>query len=64
MEIVENLPTSMDHELSDVWHSYIGQRLFWETVLVVEFIGRPLVVQDRNIYPSLDKATIILESES
>ena len=48
----------MDRELSDIWRSYIGQRLFWETGLVVGFIGRPLVIQDRNIHPSLDKVAI------
>ena len=52
------LPTSVDRELSDIWRSYIGQRLFWETGLRVGFIGRPLVVQDRNIHTSLDKAAI------
>ena len=52
------LPTSINRELSDVWQSYVGQRLFWETGLVTGFIGRPLVVQDRNIHPMLDKAAI------
>ena len=52
------LPTSLDKELSDIWRSYIGQRLFWETGLRVGFIGRPLVVQDRNIHISLNKAAI------
>ena len=52
------LPTSMDLELSDVWRSYIGQRLFWETDLRVGFIGRPLVVQDQSIPLSLDKVAI------
>ena len=52
------LPTSIDRKLSDIWRSYIGQRLFWETGLTVGFIGRPLVVQDRNIHPLLDKTTI------
>ena len=52
------LPTSLDRELSDIWRSYIGQKLFWETGLRVGFIGRPLVVQDRNIHILLDNAAI------
>ena len=52
------LPTFVDKELSDIWRSYVAQRLFWETGLRVGFIGRPLVVQDRNIHTSLDKAAI------
>ena len=52
------LPTSVDRELSDIWRSYIAQRLFWETDNRVGFIGRPLMVQDQNIHPSLDKAAI------
>ena len=52
------LPTSLDSELSDIWRSYIGQRLFWEVGLRVGFIGRPLVVQERDIHISLGKASI------
>ena len=52
------LPTTVDPELSDIWRSYIGQRLFWEAGLRVGFIGRPLVVQDRNMHYSLDKLSI------
>ena len=47
------LPTTMDRELSDIWRSYIAQRLFWEVGLRVGFIGRPLVVQDHTIHNSL-----------
>ena len=50
--------TSIDGELSDIWRSYIGQRLFWEAGLRVGFVGRPLVVQDQNIHISLDKASV------
>ena len=50
--------TSVDGELNDIWRSYIGQRLFWETGLRVGFIGRPLVVQDRNIHISMDKPSV------
>ena len=50
--------TSVDKEHSDIWRSYIGQRLFWEVGLRVGFTGRPLVVQDRNIHISLDKASV------
>ena len=52
------LPVTMNEDLSDIWRSYIGQRLFWEADLRVGFIGRPLVVQDRNIHNSKDKAAI------
>ena len=53
------LPTTMDSlELSDIWRSYIGQRLFWEAGVRVGFIGRPLVVQDRSVHYSLDKLSI------
>ena len=52
------LPTTVDNDLSDIWRSYIGQRLFWEAGLRVGFIGRPLVVQDRNIHYSMDKAAV------
>ena len=43
------LPQSIDEELSDIWRSYIAQRLFWETDLRVGFTARPLVVQDHDI---------------
>lgn len=52
------LPNTIDGELSDIWRSYIGQRLFWEADLRVGFIGRPLVVQDRNIHITVDKTAI------
>ena len=58
------LPTSLDSELSDIWRSYIGQRLFWEVGLRVGFIGCPLVVQERDIHISLDKASIKEKSVS
>ena len=48
----------MDKEFSDIWRSYIGQRLFWEAGLRVGFVGRPLVVQDRNIHVALDKSAM------
>lgn len=52
------LPSSVDSNLSDIWRSYIGQRLFWEAGLRVGIIGRPLVVQDRNIHISMNKTTV------
>lgn len=48
------LPTSVDKEFSDVWRSYIVQRLLWESGLRVGIVGRPLVVQDSNIHTSLN----------
>jgi len=34
--------------MSDIWHSYFAQRLFWDTGLQVGIMIRPLVVQDQN----------------
>ena len=50
------LPQSIDEELSDIWRSYIAQRLFWETDLRVGLTARPLVVQDHDIRFTKEKA--------
>lgn len=43
------LPMSVEIEISDVWRSYIAQRLFWEADLRVGFFPRPVVVKDHDI---------------
>ena len=48
------MPITVDREYSDIWRSYIGQRLFWEAGLRVGFLPRPLVVQDRSIHIPTD----------
>ena len=58
------LPTTMERELSDIWRSYIAQRLFWEVGLRVGVTGRPLVVHDKNIHYSLDKTAIANSSST
>jgi hypothetical protein len=42
------LPVTVQGRVSDIWRSYIAQRLFWDCGLSVGFSSRPLVVQDRN----------------
>ena len=44
------LPVTVAGRVSDIWRSYIAQRLFWDVGLQVGFIARPLVVQDRNVH--------------
>ena len=34
--------------MSDIWRSYIAQRLFWDCGISLGFSSRPLVDQDRN----------------
>ena len=43
------LPVSVEIEISDIWRSYIAQRLFWEAGLRVGFFPRPVVVKDHDI---------------
>ena len=47
------LPVTVHGRVSDIWRSYIAQRLFWDTGLQVGFTARPLVVQNRNPHSNL-----------
>ena len=47
------LPVTVHGRVSDIWRSYIAQRLFWDVGLQFGFIYRPLVVQDRNDHSNL-----------
>ena len=42
------LPITVHQRVSDIWRSYIAQRLFWDCDLHLGFIARPLVVHDRT----------------
>ncbi len=42
------LPVSVNARVSDIWRSYIVERLFWDCGLYFGFSARPLVVQNRN----------------
>ena len=42
------LPVTVQGRVSDIWRSYIAQRLFWDCGLSLGFSSRPLVDQDRN----------------
>jgi len=46
------LPVSVHGRVSDIWRSYIGQRLLWDIGMNVAFIA-PLVDQHRNPHDSL-----------
>ena len=39
--------------VTDIWRSFIAQRLFWDVGLQFGFIARPLVVQDRNVHSNI-----------
>ena len=47
------LPITVNRQVSDVWRSYIAQRLFWDVGLQVGFLARPLVVKEWNPHSSL-----------
>ena len=47
------LPTTVQGRVSDIWRSYIAQRLFWDVGLRIGFVARPLVIQDRNIHSNI-----------
>ena len=47
------LPTTVRGRVSDIWRSYIAQRLFWDVGLQLGFIAHPLVVQDRNMHSNI-----------
>ena len=47
------LPVTINSRVSDIWRSYIAERLFWDVGLRVGFFARPLVVQDRNDHSNL-----------
>ena len=53
------LPITVAGRVSDIWRSFITQRLFWDVGLQFGFIARPLVVQDRNVHSNIGD----LESE-
>lgn len=44
------LPVTVNGRVSDIWRSYIAQRLFWDCGLSLAFSARPLVIQDRNFH--------------
>lgn len=46
------LPISVHGRVSDIWQSFFGQRLFWETGLAVAFAA-PWVAQVRNAHDNL-----------
>ena len=47
------LPITVHGRVSDIWRSYIAQRLFWDCDLQLGFIARPLVVHDRTEHNDL-----------
>ena len=47
------LPITVAGRVSDIWRSYIAQRLFWDVGLQIGFIARPIVVQDRNVHTNV-----------
>ena len=44
------LPITVTGRVTDIWRSFIAQRLFWDVDLHFGFVARPLVVQDRNTH--------------
>ncbi len=47
------LPITVTGRVSDIWRSYVSQRLFRDVGLRVGFMARPLVVQDRNWHSNI-----------
>ena len=47
------LPITVHGRVSDIWRSYITQRLFWDCDLRLGFTARPLVVHDRTHHSNL-----------
>ena len=47
------LPITVSGRVTDIWRSFIAQRLFWDAGLQFGFIARPLVVQDRNAHSNI-----------
>ena len=47
------LPITVSGRVTDIWRSFIAQRLFWDVGLQIGFIARPIVVQDRNIHTNI-----------
>jgi hypothetical protein len=47
------LPITVSGRVTDIWRSFIAQRLFWDAGLQFGFIARPLVVQDRNVHSNI-----------
>jgi hypothetical protein len=45
------LPVTVSGRVSDIWRSYISERLFRDVGLRVGFTARPLVVRERNDIP-------------
>ena len=58
------LPLKVDNRLSDVWRSYIAQRLFWEAGLRVGITARPLVVQDHDLHFTTELAQLELRASN
>lgn len=51
------LPITVTGRVSDIWRSYISQRLFWDVGLQVGFISHPLVIQERNVHSNIGDLT-------
>ena len=47
------LPITVHGRVSDIWRSYLSQRLFWDCDLQVGFTARPLVIHDRTEHSDL-----------
>ena len=47
------LPITVSGRVTDIWRSFIAQRLFWDVGLQIGFIARPIVVQDRNVHTNI-----------
>ena len=47
------LPITVHGRVSDIWRSYIAQRLLWDCDLQLGFVARPLVVHDRTEHNDL-----------
>ena len=47
------LPITVSGRVSDIWRSYVAQRLFWDVGLHLGFIANPQVVQERNMHSTI-----------
>lgn len=60
------LPTTVHNRISDIWRSYIAQRLLWDVGLCVGFMPRPIVTREPNSTDVMDDyvAESVLHSKS
>ena len=48
------LPTTVHSRVSDIWRSYIAQRLFWDVGLHLGFMARPIVTREPDSINIMD----------